>query len=394
MRIAAFMAGALMLRAQTAPPTELEAFVRIRQRMAYHLSHQPNYTCLETIERYVRNPAGPPKLVDTVRLEVALVDGREMFGWPGSRSFDDSDLTTMVTGGAVSTGDFGSHARALFTGRAANFHYRGQVNFQGREAIRVDYDVPQMLSGYEIRVDSAKARVAYHGSFYADASTFDMMRIEVIVDNPPLVLKLNSASDVIEYAIAHIAGGDFLLPSRSELSMIRLTGVENSNRVTFTNCREFTGESTLTFEDSSRAAPETAPAAPRAINLPKGMEIALELADPVDLGLAAIGDRVKARVVKEVKGKGGIVIPKGAIANGRLTHVERHSTYTVVGMMFREVDASGVQARMNGTLSRVSGLTQYRGRFVMPPRLPGEGIFAVPAWQHQLVRGCIMVWRS
>ncbi len=394
MRIVAAMAGVLALRAQTVPPLEQEAFVKIRQRMEYHLSHQPNYTCVETMERFVRNPAQAPRLVDTVRMEVALVDGHEMFGWPGSRSFDDADLTKMVTTGAISNGDFGSHARALFTGRIANFHYQGQVNFQGKEAIRVDYDVPQMLSGYEIRVDSASAKVAYHGSFYADASTFDMMRIEVIVDNPPLVLKLNSASDVIEYAIAHIAGGDFLLPSQSELSMVRVTGVENRNHVRFTNCREFTGQATLTFEDSSTAAPEAAPAGSRPIDLPQGMEIALELAEPVDLGLAAIGDRVRARVVKEVKGKGGIVIPKGAIANGRLTHVERHGAYTVVGIVFREIDATGVQARLNGTLNRVSGLMPYRGRFVMPPRLPGEGIFAVAALQLQLARGCIMVWRS
>ena len=52
--------------------------------MAEFLRGQPNYTCTETIERTRQAPASRAKVEDTLRLEGALVDGKEMFAWPGS----------------------------------------------------------------------------------------------------------------------------------------------------------------------------------------------------------------------------------------------------------------------------------------------------------------------
>src|SRR5437588_9915293 len=65
---------------------------RIKNRMSENLRHQPNYTCLETIERTRRPQGGKAKIEDTLRLEVALVEGKEMLAWPGSKKFGDYDL--------------------------------------------------------------------------------------------------------------------------------------------------------------------------------------------------------------------------------------------------------------------------------------------------------------
>src|SRR5207244_4252652 len=46
---------------------------RIKNRMGENLRRQPNYTCLETIERTRRPQGGKAKIEDTLRLEVALV---------------------------------------------------------------------------------------------------------------------------------------------------------------------------------------------------------------------------------------------------------------------------------------------------------------------------------
>ena len=62
---------------------------------------------------------------DLLRVEVALVDGKEMFAWPGARKFEQTDLTEMVTAGAIGTGDFALHARAVFQTRAPRFKYAG-----------------------------------------------------------------------------------------------------------------------------------------------------------------------------------------------------------------------------------------------------------------------------
>src|SRR5580698_9823121 len=107
MRPVTILLLALSLRAQTALPPDLDALAKIRTRMLFNLEHQPNYTCVETIERSSRaKSTNKFKVVDTLRLEVALADGREMFAWPGSKKFDETDVTQFVTSGAIGNGEF------------------------------------------------------------------------------------------------------------------------------------------------------------------------------------------------------------------------------------------------------------------------------------------------
>jgi hypothetical protein len=397
MRTIAVPLAVLCLRAQTALPPDLEALANIRTRMLFNLKHQPNYTCVETIERSSRAKlTNKLKIVDTLRLEVALVDGREMFAWPGSKKFEDTDLTEMVTSGAIGNGNFGTHAEALFTTRSATFHYVGEEDFQGKKAIRFDYNVPQMLSGFRVRVSKASAIVGYHGSFYADPATFDMERIEVLADDLPPELNLASTDDKIDYAVTRIGEGDFLLPAQSELSMIGIQGGEEHNHVKFTACRQFSGESVVTFADAPAAKPD-APSIPiREFDLPQGLDLNLETTGEIDLKHAAIGDPVPARVNHDVKQKGGqIVIPKGATATGRITRLEKYETFSILGVEFPEIEAPGIHARMKGKLVETVGIVHPR-RMWSPrtPLLPGEGLITLNASQLRLARGCMMLWRT
>src|SRR5438046_10492248 len=84
---------------------------RIRAQMAELLRGQPNYTCTETIERTRQAPASRSKVEDTLRLEVALVDGKEMFAWPGSKQFEDRDLGELVSTGMFGNGNFAIYDR-------------------------------------------------------------------------------------------------------------------------------------------------------------------------------------------------------------------------------------------------------------------------------------------
>ena len=68
------------------------------------LEHQPDYTCLETVERTRRSPGGATQVEDTLRLEVALVGDKEMFAWPGSKEFEDTEVTELVTRACSATG--------------------------------------------------------------------------------------------------------------------------------------------------------------------------------------------------------------------------------------------------------------------------------------------------
>ncbi len=389
------MLATFCLRAQTPLPPDLEALSKIRTRMIFNLQHQPNYTCVETIERSSRTRSNVRfKIADTLRLEVALVDGREMFAWPGSKKFEDSDLTKMVTSGAIGNGNFATHARALFESRVANFRYQGVVD----KVIRFDYDVTQMLSGYRIKTGSGSAIVGYHGSFLANPATFDMEHMEVIADDIPLELMLNSAEDKIDYAIARIGEGDFLLPSESNLTMVNSNGSENHNHVKFTSCRQFSGESVITFGEAPVSAPDGAPIPTREFDVPDGLELELVLTEPIELRKAAIGDPVRARVEHDVKKKNGeIVIPKGAVVAGRITRLERYETYSLLGMEFPEIEAPGILAHLKGRLDHALGIPPVSRRFRIrgrTPLLPGEGVVPVNETQLRIAKGCIMFWRT
>lgn len=396
MRIGIVLLAALSLRAQSPIPPWLQTLTKIRLRMANNLEHQPNYTCVETIERSSRPKNGNKlKILDTLRLEVAVVDRKEMFAWPGSKRFEDLDISKMVTTGAFGNGNFNTHAASLFTTNAARFNYIGLVDFEGKQAIRFDYTVPQMMSGYTIRVRDAKAIVAYHGSFYADPDTFDVKRIVVIAEDLPPQLMLSSASDTIDYAVARIGEGDFLLPSQSELSMIGLQGWEDHNHVKFASCREFTGESVVSFGEAPTSEPEPTAAPAREFDVPEGLEVTLALTKELDLRTAAIGDQLEAHVDRDVKHKGVVVIAKGATAEGRITRIERHENVTIVGVEFLEIDAPGMIAHMKATLGRTLGPTGPRRPYRLPLNLePGEGLIGLDPTQNRVMKGSIMFWRT
>jgi hypothetical protein len=95
---------------------EVLLLARIKVHMEQNLNRLPNYTCLQTIERSRRLAPGHKfELVDALRLEVAMVGNKELFAWPGAKNFEDRDLHELVQGGAIGNGNFGLHARSIFS---------------------------------------------------------------------------------------------------------------------------------------------------------------------------------------------------------------------------------------------------------------------------------------
>jgi hypothetical protein len=373
---------------------------RVRAHMLETLARQPNYTCLETVER--SNRTGKEKqyrLLDTVRLEVALVDGREMFAWPGSKQFEDTDLRAFVPTGMFGNGDFGLYANAVFGGRSTEFEYKGEVKLGERLTTRFDFQVP-VAFGMRIRVPDLTATVGYHGSFYAEAGTQDALRLEVEADALPEKLDLREVSDTMEYQRARIGNGEFLLPSVSETVMVSLRGDASRNLVRFSSCREFAGESTLKFgaDDEAAAGPSsTSPAAKQELKLPKNAEIALRLVGEIDTDTAAVGDPVRAELASAVKEKGRVVFAKGIEFSGRIIRLEHYQTCTVLGLMFEEAESETAYAKLDLTMDRAMGADTLgpaqRCGVSSPPR-PHEGLVPLRPGHLRLSRGVVMFWRN
>ena len=159
------------------------------------LERQPDYTCLETVERTRRSPGGATQVEDTLRLEVALVGDKEMFAWPGSKEFEDTELTELVTAGMFGNGNFALYPRMLFGNSGPASVYGGEVEVNGRRTAQFNFRVPRSMSGYRLSVNRQSAVVGYHGSFYVDLETRDLKRLVIIPDLIPPEFNMTASED-------------------------------------------------------------------------------------------------------------------------------------------------------------------------------------------------------
>ena len=234
---------------------------RIRNKVAEHLSQLPNYTCHEVIDRFGRPlNSGALERLDTVELEVAFVGNRELFARPAGTRFEEQSIFKIVSTGTIGSGAFGAHAEGVFSGDAATFKYVGPSKKEGHQTFRYDFNVPQDKSHFLVRHNSAEAIVAYRGSFWADAETLELVRLELKADHIPSYVEVGMVKDVMRYKPVQIRDSTFLLPYKSELAAIETaSGFYYMNIVNLERCREFTGESVVKF-----GAPIDTPSADRA----------------------------------------------------------------------------------------------------------------------------------
>jgi hypothetical protein len=331
-----------------------QLLTQAREKMMDTLVNQPNYTCLETVERTRQAPGGGLSVQDTLRLEVALVEGKEMFAWPGAKEFQDRDIRELVSTGMFGNGNYGLYIRMIFSGSGPAFTQGGTVNVNGIATTRYDFRVRAGSSGYHLSVGGNDAIVGFHGSVYIDPSTADLRRLEVFADDIPPELGLTAAEDRIDYARLRIGDDAFLLPVESNLYMASKESVSR-NHVRFSGCRKFTGESSVIFDDAELT--ETTAAVIDEFTLPPDTLLAFELTSDIHLDRAAIGDSITAKLASDVKRGKEKLIAKGAIATGRVVAVERTRTYYAIQLQFQDLNWNHGHAPIQASFERMGGLT-------------------------------------
>ena len=84
-------------------------------------------------------------------------------------------------------------------------------------------------------------------TFWADIETLDLVRLELKADHIPSHLAVSSVRESIRYTMVRIRNSDFLLPRNSEQSVSDSLGNHNLNMISLKGCREFAGESVVTY---------------------------------------------------------------------------------------------------------------------------------------------------
>jgi hypothetical protein len=224
--------------------------------------------------------------------------------------------------------------------------------------------------------------------------------LEVYADDIPPLLKINAAADAVDYQNVKLGQENFLLPSRSELTLINAGGTQHRNRTTFSGCRQYMGESTISFDDVPQH--ERAREPERTLQLPPRLTLEVMLDTPLADESSAIGDPVTAILKKPVKLGSGLVAPKGAVLHGRITDLRKSQTQMAgwaVGLTFFEMGWQNTHAQLRArlletpTLSmRASISSQYRAALREIARQ--NGIFFVPGVRLKVPRGFLMYWET
>jgi hypothetical protein len=381
-----------------------DVVARIRSHSAEILSRLPNYTCRMTIERAAR-PSGSKKWkpIDTLRLDVAYVAGVELFAWPGAGKFEEKPLGEIVGPGPLTgTGDFAMHIRAILVDPGA------RITCHEGNPLDCSFSIPLAESTYLIVFGEEQGLASYHGRFTVDPVTLDLQRLDLAIDEVRPRVAVQSAAKSIEYMRAPIGDSTFLLPRRTEL-VTEAEGILSRNITRFDECRQYTGQSVISFGDPA----DIGPAAPesRDLQLPSGLRIESALETRLTLEMA-IGDPVNAIVTQAVKQHGARVLPKGARLTGRITRLERaqhfRMEYCIVGVIFDSVRCDGASGEFRGELESVGAgpayhipglndpaapLTVWNSLRSHPEPRPGESIFYVRGSSLR-VPALRMIWRT
>lgn len=361
-----------MAQPGSAPP--VEQLARIKRQMSAHLSVIANFTCLETIRRSSSDRIGRIGKSDTLRLEVAYVDGKELFSPLGADKFEDRGIGEFGRGGAVGSGLFASLARAVFASRWPTYRYLGEETVSGRRAFRYAYEIPLFGSGFQLNIGGQRAVVGFSGSFWADAVTLEIMRLTIRADDIPLSLKIVKAFQTIDYGRVNLNGTDFLLPQRADTDLQELSGGDKRNHTEFSHWRRYVGESTLVFDDGLASKSASA----SKIELPPGLTLSSRLGAELRLDRAAIGDPIVARIDQDARLRQSVVVPAGAELEGRIRAIEKSAGSNGATLLVLEFFELRIGERRGRFLARLSEVKSSAGE---ARKTGDDGLLGVAALQ-------------
>ena len=373
----------LAVSAVTASAAEIDSVAllsRVQAKVRENASSMPRYICRQTIVRQAfarlaphltvafnkhegcdtlpekgrpKIPSSSLAVSDRAHLDVMLAEGKELFAWPGGRSFNTADPDELLTGGLSGSGDFASFVIDVFKLDKVTFEYLGAC--PGAACVRYRYDVPVETSGYVVRSPTNVWRkLGFHGTFDVDPQSANLVRISVSATDPSQTLP--EACDIrtrMTYTRTALEAREFMMPESTEREYLSKDGSYSMNYVVYEGCHEYTAESVLTFgDDAGGPSLSGQPKAPQALPV-TGSELELRLVSRIDSEAASAGDSLEATLVRQVGNTDGGRIPAGTSFRGHLTQLEKAyipQRQLLVGIRFDTIVVNG-RASPAGTRS-------------------------------------------
>ena len=185
--------------------------------------------------------------------------------------------------------------------------------------------------------------------------------------------------------MVHLGAEEYLLPKLTRERYIEQNGSEAENDITFSACREFRGESTVSFGGHPDVATKVETATP-ALKLPAGLPVSIDMTSVLSDESAA-GDRIEGRVAQPIRDAlQRVFVAAGARAEGRLMRVETlHGKPgdVTIALQWETLEVDGVKIPVQLTPDRQKGNQRFPSseprqrravEFVLPR--PGEENYA------------------
>jgi hypothetical protein len=414
MRLA--FAGILLIaavaRCQTLPP-DVARLVTLKDRASALLANIPNYTCLETVGRVERGEAG--RYSDVIRVAVAVVNEKETYGWPKGDHFLDRELSQMIRSGLNATGLYGTFARGLMSRKNDDFQFAGEGKLNGESVFRYDFQIPAVEGPWNIRVGKESGRAGERGSFWVEAKSLELRRLEVGAILIPLNVGLTNLHLIIDYEVMMISDRRVLLPATAWVDAREESGKEDLSHVFFNHCRSFGADSAISFASDGHTGSQ-AKSRSRKFELPAGLEIAATLRTPVDSATAAPGDALEAAITKPVFWKGKEIVSQGARLEGHIRQLRplSGSEQCAVTVEFDRIETFDGWVQFYGRMTALTGVPGLGNRTfkkkghpafeaapdvsdkrdTMDPEIPGISTIFLSASSAHMPAGTSMTWRT
>jgi hypothetical protein len=339
--------------------------------------------------------------------------GIEIGSWAGADQFDPRSILDLARG-SFDGGTLGPLLQDIFLNEGADFEYVGEERTDASTLLEYRFQIPGSTSHYFIRTGGDRSGgLAYQGSIWIDADSFDLRRLQVRVDGLPPEAHTCLVTTTADYQRTRIGNGDFLVPRESVLRMLMTDSSVTDTTLAYSACREYQSESTINFgAEATPGVTESKASSGATAPLPAGLAFSIVLSNPIDTGSAAAGDVVVATIRKTVVNRASkaVLIPAGATVRGRIVRMEDvPGSHFLIAIQLVTLESGGVQAplysRPDERPASLSDTEQTDLRrpgvhILLPPIGESRGMasfvfrtgrarYVVPA--HALIRVCLIL---
>ncbi len=309
----------------------------------------PNHTCLLQVHRVQEKASLGQKMEEYARLEVAYLDGRERYSWPGAASFREDELRDILVMGLSGSGSFAEHIKSVVLGTDTVYGAPVEATDGAVAVLRIPYEVAAGRSGYLVNLDGKEIEAAIRGVITVRISDSAILAFTLEAVNLPPDFPATAVTESIRYQPTLL--GSFRPPAEALQRMVEAGTDVYSNRYQYDSCREFRGDSTLRFDqqqegDVARQKElEQTSGNASASPLPPRVPIELRLKSAIAWGKVQTGGVVEAELTRPVKFLGKVLADGGATVKGRLVEFKQLSGASgvgyYVGIQFETIEDKG-----------------------------------------------------